>query len=119
VPGVGFPDDLVVVDANYPEGARRVIEAAKELSPKPIKYVIDSRADADHAYENAIFTRTGATTVAYAAAFVRRNEPKFWRQSSRARKDAAARRTRRSSNVSLGASLATERSASARTSSSE
>jgi cyclase len=82
---------LVVVDANYPDGARRVIEAAKKLSPKPIKYVIDSHADPDHAYGNVIFTRIGATTIAYAAALddIRRNEPRFWKQAAGWRKDVA------------------------------
>src|SRR5262245_65881421 len=42
---IEMKDYLVVVDANYPDGARRVIDAAKKLSPKPIKYVIDSHAD--------------------------------------------------------------------------
>src|SRR5947208_3305341 len=42
---IEMKDYLVVVDANYPDGARRVIEAAKKLSSKPIKYVIDSHAD--------------------------------------------------------------------------
>src|SRR6476619_5637953 len=60
---IEMQDYLIVVDANYPDGARRVIEAAKKLSPKPIKYVIDSHADPDHAYGNVLFTRIGATTI--------------------------------------------------------
>jgi glyoxylase-like metal-dependent hydrolase (beta-lactamase superfamily II) len=86
---IEMKDYLIVVDANYPTGARRVIEAAKRLSPKPIKYVIDSHADPDHFYGNVIFTRVGATTVAHAAALddIRRNEPKAWNHSSKARKD--------------------------------
>jgi len=88
---IEMKDYLIVVDANYPDGARRVIEAAKKLSPKPIKYVIDSHADPDHAYGNVIFTRIGATTIAYAAALddIRRNEPKFWKQAAGWRKDVA------------------------------
>jgi glyoxylase-like metal-dependent hydrolase (beta-lactamase superfamily II) len=84
-------DYLIVVDANYPSGAKAVINDAKKVSSKPIKYVIDTHADPDHAYGNAVFTRMGATTIAYASAVddIRRTEPRTWKQTAGWRKDVA------------------------------
>lgn len=77
-------DYLIVVDANYPSGAKAVINDAKKVSPKPIRYVIDTHADPDHLYGNAVFTKMGATTIAYAAALedMKRTEPKTWKQTA-------------------------------------
>ena len=82
-------DYLVVVDANYPSGARAVLNDVKKLSPKPIKYVINTHSHPDHSYGNHIFTEMGATTIAYVGAYeeMHRYEPQSWRQVSRVRKD--------------------------------
>jgi cyclase len=88
---IEMKDYLIVVDANYPSGAKAVIHDVKKVSSKPIKYVIDTHADPDHAYGNVIFTRIGATTIAYAAAVddIRRTEPQTWKQTAGWRKDVA------------------------------
>jgi cyclase len=88
---IEMADYLVVVDANYPSGARALIDDIKTVSTKPIKYVIDTHADADHAYGNPIFTKLGATTIAYVGALeeMKRYEPKMWRQTAGWRKDVA------------------------------
>jgi glyoxylase-like metal-dependent hydrolase (beta-lactamase superfamily II) len=52
---IEIADHLVVVDANYPSGARALIDDIKKISTKPIKYVIDTHADADRAYGDPIF----------------------------------------------------------------
>src|SRR5579872_4008168 len=83
---------LVVVDANYPSGAQAVIDDAKKLSSKPIKYVIDTHADPDHAYGNAVFTKIGATTIGYVGMLgdIKRVEPKTWKQTAGWNKSVAA-----------------------------
>jgi len=63
----------------------------KKVSSKPIQYVIDTHHHQDHAYGNSLFTRIGATTIAYAGAFeeMKRYEPENWRRVSKVRKDVA------------------------------
>jgi glyoxylase-like metal-dependent hydrolase (beta-lactamase superfamily II) len=88
---IEMADYLIVVDANYPSGARALISDIQKVSSKPIKYVVDTHADADHAYGNSVFTKLGVITVAYIGAVeeMNRYEPKDWQQTSRWRKDVA------------------------------
>src|SRR5438128_3064700 len=62
---IEMKDYLIVVDANFPSGARLTMETAKRISPKPVKYVFDTHHHGDHAYGNPIWTKAGATTLAY------------------------------------------------------
>jgi len=39
---IEMKDYLIVVDANFPSGARLVLEDAKKVSPKPVKFVFDT-----------------------------------------------------------------------------
>ncbi|MFN7926032.1 MAG: MBL fold metallo-hydrolase [Bryobacteraceae bacterium] len=82
---------LIVIDANFPSGAQIVINEAKKLSSKPIKYVFDTHHHGDHAYGNAVFTKIGATTIAHAgvAAEMKAREPERWQQAAKERKDVA------------------------------
>src|SRR5580704_10015963 len=48
-------DYLIIVDANYPSGARALLADVPKVSAKPIKYVIDTHHHADHAYGNPLF----------------------------------------------------------------
>jgi cyclase len=84
-------DYLVVVDANYPSGARALIEDVKKVSSKPIKYVIDTHHHQDHAYGNPIFTKMGAITIGHVGVVeeMKRYEPKNWRGVAKVRKDVA------------------------------
>ena len=78
-------DGLVVIDANYPSGARAVMEDIKKVSNKPVKYVFDTHHHGDHAYGNAVWTRVGAITLAYqgVAEEMKRYEPKRWQEEAR------------------------------------
>src|SRR5205085_1243061 len=38
---IEMKDYLIVVDANFPSGARLMMESAKRISEKPVKYVFD------------------------------------------------------------------------------
>jgi cyclase len=86
---IEMKDYLVMVDANYPGGARYAIQVAHKLSPKPIKYVIDTHWHPDHAYGNHVFTEIGATTIASVGAWdqIERWEPQVWRSVARERQD--------------------------------
>ncbi|MBL8796349.1 MAG: MBL fold metallo-hydrolase [Planctomycetia bacterium] len=61
---VVFDDYVVVVDANFPEGAEECIAAIKKTTDKPIRYVLDTHYHGDHAYGNAVFVQAGASIVA-------------------------------------------------------
>lgn len=88
---IEMKDYLIVVDANFPSGARLTLEAAKRLSGKPIKYVFDTHHHGDHAYGNPIWTQAGATTFAYKGVTeeMKRYEPKRWQEAAKERKDVA------------------------------
>src|SRR2546427_3684208 len=86
---IEMKDYLIVVDANFPSGARAALADAKKVSSKPVKYVFDTHHHGDHAYGNPIWTQAGATTLAYkgVAEEMKRYEPKRWQESAKERKD--------------------------------
>src|SRR5678815_4120863 len=86
---IEMKDYLIVVDANFPNGARLALEDAKKVSSKPVKYVFDTHHHGDHAYGNSIWTDAGATTLAYkgVAEEMKRNEPTSWENSAKTRPD--------------------------------
>src|SRR6266404_171473 len=88
---IEMKDYLIIVDANFPSGARAVLEDAKKVSPKPVKYVFDTHHHGDHLYGNAVWTRAGAITLAYSgvAEELKRYEPARWQQAAKQRKDVA------------------------------
>jgi cyclase len=59
-----FEDYVVVIDANFPDGAAEVVAAVKKTTDKPIRYVLDTHHHGDHAYGNAVFAKEGASIVA-------------------------------------------------------
>ena len=69
---IEMKDYLVVVDANYPGGARLAMEDAKKLSPKPVKYVFITHHHGDHNYGAVVWTESGATTLSTPQCFTRR-----------------------------------------------
>jgi glyoxylase-like metal-dependent hydrolase (beta-lactamase superfamily II) len=82
---IEMKDYLIIVDANFPSGARLTAADAKKLSNKPIKYVFDTHHHGDHAYGNSVWTAMGATTLAYVgvAQEMKRYEPKRWQETNR------------------------------------
>ncbi len=88
---IEMKDYLIVVDANFPSGARLVLEDAKKVSSKPVKYVFDTHHHGDHMYGNAVWTKAGAITIAYQAVAeeLKRYEPARWQQAEKQRKDVA------------------------------
>ena len=77
---IEMKDYLLVVDANFPSGARLALADAKKVSPKPVKFVFDTHHHGDHTYGNAVWTSMGATTIAYqgVAEEMKRYEPARW-----------------------------------------
>ena len=85
-------DGLLVVDANFPSGAQALMKDLSAISDKRVKYVFDTHHHGDHAYANAIWTRAGATTLAFAgvAEEMQRYEPARWQEAASTRPDVAA-----------------------------
>jgi glyoxylase-like metal-dependent hydrolase (beta-lactamase superfamily II) len=60
---VEFRDYVLVIDANYPWGARAILEDLKKTSSKPIKFVFDTHYHGDHAFGNSVWVDAGATIL--------------------------------------------------------
>lgn len=88
---IEMKDYLIVVDANFPSGARGAMLDAKRLSPKPVKYVFDTHHHGDHLYGNAVWTQAGATTLAFKGVGeeLKRLEPARWLAAAKSRPDVA------------------------------
>lgn len=86
---VEMKDYLIVIDANYPSGARATMADVKQLSPKPVKYVFDTHHHGDHIYGNLLWTQNGATTLAFQAVGqeMKRLEPARWLAAAKIRAD--------------------------------
>lgn len=86
---IEMKDYLIVVDANFPSGARATLADAKKVSPKPVKYVFDTHHHGDHSYGNPVWTQAGAVTIAYVgvAEEMKRYEPARWQATAKQRKD--------------------------------
>ncbi len=88
---IEMKDYLIVVDANFPSGARGAMADARRLSKKPVKYVFDTHHHGDHLYGNPVWTQAGATTIAFkgVADELKRLEPARWQQEAKRRPDVA------------------------------
>jgi cyclase len=89
---IEMADYLIVVDANFPSGARAMMADVKKVSSKPVRYVFDTHHHGDHAYGNAVWSEFGATTLAHqgVAEEMKRFEPKRWQEAAGQRKDVKA-----------------------------
>ena len=58
-------DSVVLVDAHMDPQHQRVLAALKQVSDKPVRYVIDTHCHGDHTWGNAAFQREGATVIAH------------------------------------------------------
>src|SRR4051812_1989543 len=57
---IEFKDFVVVIDANFPWGARAILQDLKATTPKPVKFVLDTHYHGDHSFGNGIFAEAGA-----------------------------------------------------------
>jgi len=60
-----FEDYVLVVDANFPAGAKLIISKIRALTDKPIRFAFDTHHHGDHAYGNQIFVENGGVPVAH------------------------------------------------------
>lgn len=88
---IEMKDYMIVVDANYPSGARATMADVKRLSQKPVKYVFDTHHHGDHIYGNLLWTQEGATTLAFqqVGQEMKRLEPARWLAAAKTRPDVA------------------------------
>src|SRR5258708_1974689 len=88
---IEMKDYLIIVDANFPSGARAALEDAKKVSSKPVKFVFDTHHHGDHLYGNHVWTQMGAVTIAYqgVADELKRYEPARYQATAKSRPDVA------------------------------
>lgn len=88
---IEMKDYLIVVDANYPSGARATMEDVRRISKKPVKYVFDTHHHGDHLYGNSVWTENGSTTLAFkeVGEELNRLEPARWMAAAKTRPDVA------------------------------
>lgn len=81
---VVFRDYVLVIDANYPWGARPILEDIRRTTNKPVKFVFDTHYHGDHAHGNAVFVDAGATIVCSADCLQEshRKNPAAWAKSA-------------------------------------
>jgi len=60
-----FEDYVLVIDANFPAGARQMIRQIRELTDKPIRFALDTHHHGDHAYGNEVYVENGAVPFAH------------------------------------------------------
>lgn len=89
---IEMADYLIVIDANFPSGAELAMADIKTVSSKPVKYVFDTHHHGDHLYGNPVWTKAGATTLAYHTVLqeIARYEPTGWQSAAGSRPDVAA-----------------------------
>jgi glyoxylase-like metal-dependent hydrolase (beta-lactamase superfamily II) len=80
---------LIVVDANYPARAKELLNISKSLARKPVHYIFDTHAHGDHSYGNSVWTKAGATTMAFHGVVTEmdRWEPARWQAAMTKRED--------------------------------
>lgn len=60
---VVFRDYVLVIDANYPWGAKDILADIRAITNKPIKYVFDTHYHADHLFGDSVWVDAGATIL--------------------------------------------------------
>jgi cyclase len=80
---IEMADYSIVIDANYPDGARAAMADFQTVSSKPIRYVFDTHHHGDHAYGNIVWKEAGATILSRAEVLpeMDRYEPKRFNDS--------------------------------------
>ena len=96
-----FEDYVLVIDANFPAGAKLMISKIRSMTDKPIRFAFDTHHHGDHAYGNQIYVENGAVPVAHTGVIeeMRRYEtgyydskPGRWEEEAKQRPDVNASR---------------------------
>jgi cyclase len=93
-----FEDYVLVIDGNFPSGAREIIPKIKALTDQPIRFAFDTHHHGDHAYGNQVWVENGATPVAHAGVIEEMKkyetglygqQPGRWEDTAKGRADVA------------------------------
>jgi len=91
-----FEDYVLVIDANFPAGAKLIIGKIRALTDKPIRFAFDTHHHGDHAYGNQVFVENGGVPVAHTGVIAEMkhyetgyygNEPGRWEAAMKDRAD--------------------------------
>ncbi len=94
-----FEDYVLVIDANFPAGAKLIISKIRALTDKPIRFAFDTHHHGDHAYGNQVFVQNGGVPIAHTGVIeeMKRYEtgyydhkPGAWEEAAKSRHDLAA-----------------------------
>lgn len=92
-------DYVLVVDGNFPSGAKEIIPKIKANTDKPIRFAFDTHHHGDHAYGNQVWVENGATPVAHVGVIeemkkyetgIFGDRPGRWEDAAKTRPDVAA-----------------------------
>lgn len=98
---VVFQDYVLVIDGNFPSGAKEVIPKIRAITDKPIRFVFDTHHHGDHAYGNQIWAEAGAVVVAHEGVLqemkryetgIYGDKPGRWEDAAKTREDVRATR---------------------------
>lgn len=86
-----FEDYVLVIDANFPAGARLIISEIRSLTDKPIRFALDTHHHGDHAYGNQVYVENGAVPIAHTGVIeeMKRYETGYYDHQPGAWEDAA------------------------------
>ena len=94
-----FEDYVLVIDANFPAGAKLIIGKIRALTNKPIRFAFDTHHHGDHAYGNQVFVENGGVPVAHTGVIQEMkqyetgyygHEPGRWEAATKERADVKA-----------------------------
>ncbi len=94
-------DYVLVIDANFPAGAREIIGKIRAITPKPVRFAFDTHHHGDHAYGNQVFVENGAVPVAHTGVIAEMKkyetgyygkQPGSWESAAKQRKDLSGTR---------------------------
>jgi Zn-dependent hydrolases, including glyoxylases len=71
-------DGVFVIDSQYAPIAPKLIEKISELSPEPIKLLLNTHWHGDHVGGNAVFKAAGAEIMAHKNVLTRVSAPQAW-----------------------------------------
>lgn len=58
-----FKDYVLAIDANYPWGAKEILQEIRKTTNKPVRFLFDTHYHHDHTFGNAVFADSGAIIV--------------------------------------------------------
>jgi glyoxylase-like metal-dependent hydrolase (beta-lactamase superfamily II) len=94
-----FDDYVLVIDGNFPSGAKEIIPKIKAVTDKPIRFAFDTHHHGDHAYGNLVWVENGAVPVAHTGVLEEMlkyetgyfgGQPGRWEDAAKSRPDVAA-----------------------------